>query len=152
MPLTAHGCTCVTTLNGHVIDAPDCPVHKGATCYLARHGKMEGGRPMAPCVGRLVRAHLIRQQVIENRIKTLAREQGKPPDLAVMACQHIIWHKAVWVWACGGEGYGSEGHHGMLDHTRKLKLPRSAIPADCEQFAEELGLTWWLDRTYGVQP
>jgi len=27
-------------------------------------------------------------------------------------------------------------------------VPRSAIPADTEQWAAEHGLTWWLDRTY----
>jgi hypothetical protein len=100
-------------------------------CYLATFGAMEHGDPMPGCDGRLVRVHLIPRQVIK-------REGGNP------------WDQRGWVWACGGAG-GNGGHHGMLDHSRKLRLTRSVIPQTTEQLASELGLTWWLDREYGMR-
>ncbi len=30
-----------------------------------------------------------------------------------------------------------------------LRVPRYRIPAAVEEFAEELGLGWWIDREYG---
>jgi hypothetical protein len=41
------------------------------------------------------------------------------------------------------------GHHGMLDTSRKIRLPRAVLPARLESFAEEHELLWWLDREYG---
>ena len=43
---------------------------------------------------------------------------------------------------------GNAGHHGMLDASRTLRVPRDRIPAGTEHLAAELGLTWWLDREY----
>ena len=98
-------------------------------CYLALFGVMENGDPMPKCDGPLVRVHLIPKQLIK-------REGGK------------VWDRRAWVWGCGGIA-GNGGHHGMLDHSRTLRLPREALPVKIEQFALELGLLWWLERTYG---
>jgi hypothetical protein len=84
---------------------------------------------MTPCTGRLIRAHLIPRQVIK-------RAGGNPDD------------PRSWVWACGGV-VGLGGHHGMLDSSRTLRLARAAVPGPVEELAYELGLMWWLDRTYG---
>lgn len=99
-------------------------------CWLGTFGQMENGDTMPECSGRLVRCHLIPKQLLK-------REGGGE------------WDARSWVWACGGIG-GNAGHHGMLDHSRRLRLPRAAIPARTEQLALELGLIWWLDREYGV--
>ncbi len=84
-----------------------------------------------PCDGRLVRAHLIPRQVLKRE-----------------------WHGCAindprsFMWACGGP-MGASGHHGMLDSARTLRIPRERLPRVLEELAEELGLTWWLDREYG---
>jgi hypothetical protein len=102
------------------------------SCWLATHGVMEKGRPMAPCVGQLRRVHLIPKQLIKRRDPAKA------------------WDERGWVWACGGAGMGNAGHHGMLDHSRTLRIPRAAIPSATQELADELGLGWWLDREYGL--
>ena len=59
-----------------------------------------------------------------------------------------MWDDRAWVWGCGGP-MGDGGHHGMLDKSRTLHLPREFIPPELEELALELGLMWWLDREYG---
>lgn len=102
------------------------PVH-GVTCFLAEFSDK-------PCEGRHVRVHLIPKQLIR-------RELGK-------GWRTIADDPRCWVWACGG-AMGPSGHHGMLDYTREIRIPRSALPAGVELFALEHGLTWWLTREYG---
>lgn len=84
-----------------------------------------------PCHGQLVRVHIVPRQLLKRE---------KLDDL--------IFDSRTWVWGCGGI-MGNGGHHGELDHSRRLKIPRSAIPADTEQLMAEVGLGWWLDREYG---
>lgn len=59
-----------------------------------------------------------------------------------------------WRSGCGGYS-GLAGHHGRLDnpvHDRnKLIVPRALIPADVEEYAEQLGLTTVLDHLYGLR-
>lgn len=95
-------------------------------CWVALH-VIEPG----PCDGRLVRAHLIKQQ-------TIRREVGP---------EHV-WDDRVWIPVCGGPT-GVGGHHGQLDFSRSLRIPRDALPVMVEEFAAEHGLTWWLEREYG---
>jgi hypothetical protein len=86
------------------------------------------------CDGKLRKCHLIRRQVIR-------REAGPMFE----------WDPRVWVWGCGGiTGIG--GHHGMLDYSRRLRVPRDRLPATVEEFAVEVGLEWWLEREYGLRP
>jgi hypothetical protein len=98
-------------------------------CWLGAFGVMELGDPVPPCDGRLVRCHLISRQ-------TIKKAGGK------------VWDRRAWVWGCGGPT-GLAGHHGMLDNSRTLRLPRGALPAGVEELAYELGLLYWLDREYG---
>lgn len=93
-------------------------------CWVAFHIVSPG-----PCSGRLVKAHLIPAQLLK-------REQ----------LDH--WDPRVWVPLCGG-ATGLSGHHGQLDHSRTLKIPRDALPPAVEEFAAEHGLTWYLEREYG---
>jgi hypothetical protein len=85
---------------------------------------------MPPCDGPLIRAHLVKQQV-------LTRGGVLDP-----------WDYRLWVPASGGP-QGNGGHHGMLDHSRTLRVPREALPGALEELAVELGFGWWLDREYG---
>lgn len=84
-----------------------------------------------PCDGHLVKAHLIPKQML--------RREKLP-----------LWDDAVWVPICGGPT-GIGGHHGMLDYSRTLRIPREVLPAALEAFAAEHGVAWWLDREYGTR-
>lgn len=102
------------------------------SCFLAQF------RPDVSCEGRLIHAHLIKRQ-------TLMRECGaNRGNLA-------IDDSRSYVWACGGI-MGNAGHHGMLDASRTLRIPRTMLPAGLEVLAQELGLLWWLEREYGPLP
>jgi hypothetical protein len=84
-----------------------------------------------PCSGRLVKAHLIPKQLLKRE---------HVPD---------VWDPRVTVPMCGGPT-GVGGHHGRLDSSRTLRIPRDALPWVVEAFAAEHGLLWWLEREYGV--
>lgn len=88
-----------------------------------------------PCDGRLRKCHLIPKQLLK-------REFGK--ELGARFAED----PATWVWGCGGI-MGNAGHHGMLDASRTLRIPRAVVPAATEQFAADHALEWWLDREYG---
>lgn len=106
-------------------------------CYLADFGVHEGEMP--PCDGRLVRCHLIKQQVLIRE----ARSKGVEP---------AVWcaDPRTWVWGCGGP-HGNGGHHGILDQSRRIRLPPENLPPDLLEFARETGLEWYLIREYGAQ-
>lgn len=93
------------------------------------------------CDGRLVRCHLLPRQL-------LRRELG--PKLGTVAAND----PRSWVWGCGGP-MGASGHHGALDYSRSLRVPREVLPVAVEALAAELDaehgtmLVAWLAREYG---
>jgi hypothetical protein len=89
-----------------------------------------------PCDGRLVRVHLIPRQLLKRELNAAPKVQTDPRG---------------WVWGCGGP-MGVSGHHGMLDSSRTLKVPRHRLPAEFVEWCEELGLGWFLEREYPQQP
>jgi hypothetical protein len=97
-------------------------------CFFDRFGVFE--REPTPCEGRLVRCHLLPVQLLK-------RHHVYDPD-----------DDRAWVWGCGGL-MGASGHHGMFDYAKTIRIPRSAIPSKTEALAYEVGLIWYLDRTYG---
>lgn len=96
-------------------------VPKVAGCFLAAFSDRR-------CDGRLRRVHLIEKQ-------------------ALVRWGHDPWDPRSYVLACGGET-GLEGCHGRFDFGR-FRVPRSALPAEMEELALELGRTYYLDRRYG---
>jgi len=100
-------------------------------CWLAAFSE-------EPCDGRMQKAHLVRQQVIYRELRTKLTNGGT----TVNGARETAWDNRAWRPAC-------YRHHTMLDQSRTLRVPRSAIPEDTEQYAEGLGLGWWLDREYG---
>jgi hypothetical protein len=105
--------------------------HRVPVCFFAVFGYMVDGSPVPPCDGQLVKCHLIPKATLRrNRLGS------------------HVWDSCVWVWGCGGPT-GIAGHHGMFDHSRTLKLPRSAIPESTVLFAQQNHLVWFLDREYG---
>jgi hypothetical protein len=104
-----------------------------------------------PCDGALIRAHLIPRQKIKQAVRGNHYFPESHKVSAVEQQQRAIrdWldDPRSWVPCCGGP-MGLSGHHGMLDVSRKLRISRDVLPAAVEEFAAELGLMWWLDRTY----
>lgn len=88
------------------------------------------------CDGRLVKCHLLPQQL-------LRRELGPRGWRAVAS------DPRSYVWGCGG-ATGCSGHHGQLDYSRTLRVPRAMLPVGLLELAEELGLGWYVDREYGA--
>jgi hypothetical protein len=103
-----------------------------------------------PCDGRLVKAHLISRQFLRRELMDRTMLSMAPRADCERAVDAKIADPRSWVWACGGP-MGNAGHHGMLDASRTLRIPRDRLPAGLEEFAEELGLTWYLCREYGCQ-
>lgn len=122
-------------------------------CFFAHAG---------PCNGRLVRAHLIPRSYLKreyhwgivqdtNGWRPLQRGEDRY-DLPHRSLNDLVNDPRSWVPCCGGP-QGISGHHGALDHSRTLKLPREALPAGLEEFAAELGprALAYLDREYGAR-
>jgi hypothetical protein len=85
---------------------------------------------MPSCDGRLVRVHLIPR----TKLKQVGHDTLDPRS---------------YVPGCGGI-MGNAGHHGMLDFgMRPLTIPRSKLPPELLELAEEIGMEWWIERTYG---
>ena len=124
-------------------------------CFLAAFSGL-------PCEGALVKAHLIPKQLMRRTVpKGAVRIDGvwqRPVEaLFILAdeldpprrtLRELQEDSRSWVPACGGLT-GISGHHGMLDHSRLLRIPRFEIPEHVEEYARELGLMWWIDREYG---
>ncbi len=114
----------------------------------------EGWPGAGACDGRLVRAHLIPKQLIRREVVTArTASSGRWPVTVDQRAElaRILWDERAWVPMCGGR-VGLSGHHGMLDQSRTLRIPRDRLPAVLEEFAAEFGLVWWLDREYGAKP
>lgn len=112
------------------------------TCWLAQF------RPDVPCEGRLVRCHLLPRQEIRRVWRSA--HHGAGSDRAYLpwkTMRDAMDDPRSWVWGCGG-GLGVGGHHGMLDHSRTLKIPWEALPPELHEFAADLGASAWLEREY----
>lgn len=111
-----------------------------------------------PCDGALIRAHLIPRQLLKREFPHgVFFDDERWVKAARCDDRYEVPHRPLealcrdprgWVPCCGGP-MGPGGHHGMLDVSRTLRVPRGRLPAGLEEFAAELGLSWWLDRTYG---
>jgi hypothetical protein len=129
---------------------------QGTSCWIndrVRAGQLPRSL-VGSCDGVLIRGHLIpKQRITRERIGAEARrrrgESPLPQDAALLArpLDAIVWDVRVWVPMCGGlTGIG--GHHGKLDGWQ-LRIRRAWLPARVEEFAEEYGLGWSLERDYG---
>lgn len=70
------------------------------------------------------------------------------PELPYRTLRELCDDERSWVPCCGG-ALGPSGHHGQLDQSRSLRIPRDKLPRAVEDFAHELDLSWWLVREYG---
>lgn len=112
-----------------------------------------------PCEGRLRLCHLVPKSllkrefphgvvVVESTVTTSLRRAARHEELGISLLE-LVEDRRCWVSGCGGLGYGNAGHHGQFKPDGPKPIPRHRLPAVLEQFAAELGLGWWLDRTYG---
>lgn len=95
------------------------------------------------CEGRLVRCHLLPRSLFRREFPQL-RRAGLTVPLYL-----LLTDPRAWVLGCGGI-MGPGGHHGLYKPDGPRPIPRELIPPDVEEMATELGLGWYLDRTYGV--
>jgi hypothetical protein len=117
-----------------------------AVCLLARFA------PDVPCDGQLVRCHLISKQVLRREVWPRRAELAEAWEQYgwgsfPRSLRELCEMPATWVPGCGGL-CGCDGHHGMLDRSRKLRIPFEELPSGTVRFAEWLGLMPWLEREY----
>lgn len=132
------------------------------SCYLREKGLIEIAGGLIPvsqaaayeaCEGRTDPCHLVPQQKIKQRfphgaVKVLAEWlpilRGTTPDAsrATMTAHEICKLTAIIVPGC-------RRHHKLMDESRKLRIPREALPESVEQFASEFGFQNYLEREYG---
>lgn len=93
----------------------------------------DGWPDAGPCDGRLIKAHLVKRQV-------LRREFDKPTAKRLIASQDS------WVWCCGG-AVGLGGHHGRFDGHR-LRIPRHCLPVAFVDMMTAVDMDWYVDRYY----
>lgn len=91
----------------------------------------EGWHGAGSCSGRLVRAHLCKQQVLER--------EGHPG---------AVQDPRSWIPVCGGIGYGNAGHHGQMDHSRSLRIGIEQLPTGFLELMAELGMTWYVVKHF----
>ena len=118
------------------------------------------------CDGRLVQAHLIPKQRIRKEYpRGAVRQDGawvpvrrdetigqlRRAGIECLSLQHLVWDPRCLVLMCGGPT-GVGGHHGALDYSRTLRIPRVVLPPEVEEYAAEFGFGWSLDRDYGPLP
>jgi hypothetical protein len=110
-----------------------------------------------PCDGRLRRCHLIPKNTLKNEFRWGVVRVGSVWEKA-HPVENPAWERRdlfalqtdrrCWVYGCGGP-MGQGGHHGAFKPDGPRPVPRGRLPEGLEEFAAELGLVWWLDRTYG---
>lgn len=125
---------------------------KGPICFFASFPDA------GPCDGALIRAHLVPRQLLKREyphgavlIEGQWQRRAIRQPAARNACRtlrQLCDDPRSWVPCCGGP-MGLSGHHGQLDQSRTLRIPRELLPTAVEEFAAELGLLWYLDREYG---
>lgn len=118
-------------------------------CFFAGHN---------PCDGQLVRGHLIPRQLLKREFPHgVVFDHGEWRRLDALEDVYHLPHRTLrdliddersWVPMCGGP-MGNGGHHGQLDQSRTLRIPREELPEGFMVFCEELGLGWYVLREYG---
>jgi hypothetical protein len=101
-----------------------------------------------PCDGRLVRCHLIPRQKIRREVLSSAMRAGEDGFVRNHEAKAAVADPRCWVWGCGGP-MGPGGHHGQFKPDGPRPIARHRLPPALEEFAEEIGLEWWLDWCYG---
>lgn len=104
-----------------------------------------------PCEGALVKCHLLTRQELKKLWRSYHHRAGQPEPrwpFKHRSLQALRDDPRCWVYGCGGP-CGPGGHHGQFKPDGPRVIDRHRLPEGLEEFAAELGLTWWLERTYG---
>lgn len=109
------------------------------------------------CDGALIRAHLIPCQLLRREFPHgVLLEKGRwrraeryedRYELPYRSASDLADDERSWVVCCGGP-HGNGGHHGQLDFSRTLRVSQQELPNAVREFADELGLMWWIEREY----
>ena len=125
-------------------------------CFLA--GRDDAGL----CSGQLVRAHLIKRQVLAREFKhgcvyeggswwPLERGEDRC-DLPYRSLDDLINDERSWTAMCGGP-QGNGGHHGRsAPDGWQLPIYYEELPESFVEFLSELNLLWYAQRTYPSLP
>lgn len=89
----------------------------------------------SPCDGPIDKCHLIPKQRIKRELRS------RYPNIDDEGLRAAVWHDSMWV-------YGCRKHHGELDVSRTLRIPRDSLLVKTRVVAEMLGLGWSLDLDY----
>jgi hypothetical protein len=106
-----------------------------------------------PCEGRLVKCHLVKQQVLKREIRSARAEYARtgvtPNHLLIPKSMEaaLLAEPWTWVWGCGGP-MGPGGHHGQFKPDGPKPIPLSLLPVDFTRRMAELGLWWYVERTF----
>ena len=110
-----------------------------------------------PCLGRLVAAHLLPRQLLRREYRYGCVEEGgrwwplergeERHDLPYRSLDDLIRDPRSVVPMCGGL-HAHGGHHGQVVQPPTLRVAREELPEDFIEYVEELGLLWWIERTY----
>lgn len=132
-----------------------------ARCLGCEVWSGDRGRCEYMSAGLLDAHHVLPKQVLKREFpfggRLRVREHGEPvlpweasprgwePDLGwdTITLAEIVWDPRDGVPL-------RRYHHDAVEHGQ-LHIPRVVLPDAVENFASELGLTWLLDRTYGVK-
>lgn len=109
------------------------------------------------CQGQLIAAHLLPRQLLRREFRYGAVEEAgrwwalkrgeERHDLPYRSLDDLIRDERSWVPMCGGL-HGDSGHHGALDQSRTLRIAREELPESFIEYCEELGLGWFVLRSY----
>jgi hypothetical protein len=106
---------------------------------------------LGPCSGRLQADHPIDKQRIRNAQMDARAMNGDPPPedttpphaLALIRTELddlIADHRNGWLLC--------ERHHEVVRTRKLVRVPRLLLPSSVQQFADDYGLDWSLDRDF----
>lgn len=88
------------------------------------------------CGGAVQHHHLIPQQTLKSRFKTLVANGTDPPS----TLPKILKDERNLAPLCWD-------HHQRIENKR-LQIPKAFLPEELEEFANSLGLVWYVERYY----
>lgn len=110
-----------------------CDVLALGAAEIHRCRELSGGRPLDG-------HHVLPKQLLKREFQF--GTAGRTSDGGHRSLAELLWDPRVGVPV-------RRWHHDQWENAR-LSVPRAVLPAEVETFAEEVGLQWWIERSFGV--
>jgi hypothetical protein len=114
-----------------------------ARCFF----KQFAPKGLRDCDGRIQNHHAIKQQTIKSLFRK-QKPRPQAPDVELRTYKErlrdALSDTRNRLWAC-------KRHHDLHEKSKWIPVPRSEVPDELEDFAEEYGLGYDLDRQFGVR-